>query len=73
MANSIVKFQCSIRALCEKCPNAEFFLVRIFPHSDWIRRDMEYFSVFSPNAGKYGPDKTPYLDTSHAVVATRSI
>ena len=20
--------------LCEKCPNTEFFLVRIFPHSD---------------------------------------
>ena len=31
------------------------FLVRIFPHSDWIRRD-KYLSVFSPNAGKYGPE-----------------
>ena len=30
-------------------------LVRIFPHSDWIRRDTPYLSVFSPNAGKYGP------------------
>ena len=26
-----------------------------------------YLSVFSPNAGKLGPDKTPYLDTFHAV------
>ena len=26
-----------------------------------------YFPVFSPNAGKYGPEKTPYLDTFHAV------
>ena len=25
------------------------------------------YSVFSPNAGKYGPEKTPYLDTFHAV------
>ena len=33
------------------------FLVRIFPHSDWILRDTEYFFVFSPNAGKYGPEK----------------
>ena len=33
------------------------FLVRIFPYSDWIRRDMEYLSVSSPNAGKYGPEK----------------
>ena len=25
--------------LCEMCPNTDFFLVCIFPHSDWIRRD----------------------------------
>ena len=24
---------------------------------------MKYISIFSPNAGKYGPEKTPYLDT----------
>ena len=54
-------------SLREKCPNTEFFLVCIFPHSDWIWRGTEYLSVFSPNAGKYGPEKTPYLDTFHAV------
>ena len=32
------------------------FLVRIFPHSDWIRGDAEYLSVFSPNVGKYRPE-----------------
>ena len=47
-----------ILTLREKCPNTEFFLVRIFPHSD---------SVFSPNVGKYRPEKTPYLDTFHAL------
>ena len=26
-----------------------------------------YFPVFSPNTRKYGPEKTPYLDTFHAV------
>ena len=26
-----------------------------------------YLSVFSPNAGKYGPEKTPYLDTFQTV------
>ena len=26
-----------------------------------------YFPVFSPNAEKYGPEKTLYLDTFHAV------
>ena len=33
------------------------FLVRIFPHSDWIRGDALYLSVFSPNVGKYEPEK----------------
>ena len=33
------------------------FLVRIFPRSDWIRRDTPYLSVLSPNEGKYGPEK----------------
>ena len=33
------------------------FLVRIFPHSDWIRRDTEYLLVFSPNVGKYWQEK----------------
>ena len=26
-----------------------------------------YFSVFSPNTGKYGPEITPYLDTFQAM------
>ena len=53
--------------LREKCPNTEFFLIRIFPHLDWIRRDNPYLSVFSPNAGIYGPEKTPYLADFDAV------
>ena len=44
-----------------------FFPVRIFPHSDWIQSDTEYLSLFSPNAGKYRPEKTLYLDTFHSV------
>ena len=26
-----------------------------------------YFPVFALSAGKYGPEKTPHLDTFHAV------
>ena len=26
-----------------------------------------YFPVLGPNTGKYGPEKTPYMDTFHAV------
>ena len=54
--------------LREKSPNTAFYLVCIFPHSDWTRRDTPYLSVFSPNAGKCGPEKTSYLDTFHAVL-----
>ena len=49
------------------------FLVRIFPDSDWIRRDTEYLSVFSPNAGRYVPEKTPNTDTFRAVSVDRFI
>ena len=31
-------------------------VVRIFPHLDRIRRDMEYLSIFSPNVGKCRPE-----------------
>ena len=33
------------------------FLVLIFPHLDWIRKDSPYLSVFNPNARNYGPKK----------------
>ena len=42
------------QSLHEKCPYTEFFLARIF-------------SAFGLNMGKYGPEKTPYLDTFHTV------
>ena len=33
----------------------------------------EYLSVLSPNEGKYGLEKTSYLDTFHAVVWMKSL
>ena len=35
----------------------EVFLFYIFRHSDWKRRDTDYFSVFSQNVGECGPEK----------------
>ena len=32
-----------------------------------------YLSVFSQNAGKYGPEKTPYLDTFHALIISLNL
>ena len=33
----------------------------------------EIYFVFSPNTGKYGPEKPPYLDTFHAVILIWSL
>ena len=33
----------------------------------------ERYEVFSPNAGKYRPEKTPYLDTFHTVLISKNI
>ena len=43
------------------------FLVRILTYLGGIRRFTEKISEFSRNAGKYGPEKTPYLGTFYAV------
>ena len=34
-------------------------ILRISPYSVRLRENTKYLSVFSPNAGKYGPEKTP--------------
>ena len=34
---------------------------------NWNTWYFPYFPVFSLNTRKYGPEKTPYLDTFHAV------
>ena len=31
-----------------------------------------FWSIFSPNAGKYGPEKTPCLDSFHVVIKADS-
>ena len=41
--------------------------IRSFFWSVISRIRTEFGSVFSPNAGKYGPKKTPYLDTFQTV------
>ena len=51
-------------SLCEKCPNTEIFSG---PYFTSFRVNTERYVVFNPNAGKYGPGKTLYLDTFHAV------
>ena len=45
---------------------------RIFPHSDWIRRDT-YLSVFSPNVGKIPTRAIKNTDTFYAVIIIHRI
>ena len=33
----------------------------------FFRGSHSYYLIFSPNTGKYGPEKIPYLDNFHAV------
>ena len=40
-----------VKSVCIRSYSGQHFS-RIFPHSDWIRRDTLYFSVFSANVGK---------------------
>ena len=43
------------------------FLVLIFPHSDWIRRDSSHLSIFSWITGKIRIRKIPNTETFQAV------
>ena len=53
-------------------------IAHIFTYTAWKMSKYRifsglYFSLFSPNTGKYGPEKIPYLDTFHAVVLMISV
>ena len=54
------------RLHCLKSVCVRSCLVRIFPHSDWIRRDTPYLSAFSPNAGNTCQEKSEYEHSSRS-------
>ena len=49
----------SRKSLRDKCPNTEF--------------SSPYFPAFGLNTEKYGPEKTPHLDTLYAVSVSSTI
>ena len=65
--NSIIEEINPLLLLREENKNLEFFLVSKFPYLNWIQWLTLYISIFSPNTGKYGPGKTPNLDTFHVL------
>ena len=60
-------FTCSV-----KVSVFEVFLVCIFPHADWIRRDTGYLRIVS-ECRKIRTRKTPNTDTFHAVLVLLEI
>ena len=56
-------------SLREKCLNTELFLVRNFLYLNWIQVNLHSQS----NTGKYVPEKTPNLDTFHAVLVETTV
>ena len=51
---------------CVKSVQTRSFLWSLFSciRTEYVENTKK---IFSPNTGKYGPEKTPYLDTFHAV------
>ena len=56
--NAIVKQNFIAKSLREKCPNTEFFLVRIFLYSDWIESFTPIYSVNLRIQSKYRQIRT---------------
>ena len=47
--------------------NLSSFFWSVFSRIRTEYGETSYLSVFIPNTGKYGSEKTPYLDTFHAM------
>ena len=57
-----------------KCPKIQSFSWSVFSCIRTEYGDLRSkISVFSPNTGKYGPEKTQYLDTFYAVNWTTNV
>ena len=57
----------SQQPLRAKSPDMKFFLVPVFSYLYWMRRCTILITIFSPNTGKYIPEKTPNSDTFRVV------
>ena len=60
---------CFYEARGMKCVQIRSFFWSVFSHIWAEHREIQYLFVFRPNVWKYGPEKTLYLDTFHAVAA----
>ena len=57
----------------KKCPCSKLFWSAFFPHSDRIRRDTRYLSIFTPDAGKIPTRITPNMNHFYAVRCSTSL
>ena len=68
--SSIKKFDIWNHWHCLKIVQIRCFFWFVFSRMRTEYAKMLRISVFCPNAGKYRPEKTPYLDTFHTVWLT---
>ena len=59
--------------LIQKSSPDSFIIVTAWKVSKYGVISGPYFPVFSPNTVKYGPEITPYLDTSRSVFLIESL
>ena len=51
----------------DKSSTSEYLNTTVWNVSKYVVFSCPYFPTFGLNTGKYGPEKTPFLDTFHAV------
>ena len=57
----------SLKSHCVKSVQIRSFFWSVFSYVRAEYGEIGIISLHSPNAGKYGPEKTPYLDIFYAV------
>ena len=67
-SNSVQKFSCPLKIYFVNLNKSPVSFGYVQTYTAWKLSKYgvfsgPYFTVFSPNTGKYGPEKTPYLDT----------
>ena len=56
---------------CVKSVQIRSFFWSVFFRIRTEYGDLPWISIFTPNAGKYGPEKCPYLNTFHTVTTQK--
>ena len=67
--NNVIWLLIKINTVWE-VPVFDIFLVRIFPHSDWIQRDTQHPSVFTSNLMQHNTDQKNWTEKKEQINIT---